>query len=495
MSEPGELSVPRSRFSLRFRVIVTTLFVALVPQLLVFAWSQVERRTPGRLWGVTRDTMVEATPLLSGKSIDEARAPLEQLARKKHVWIRVVDVWGQPLVDAYHDDPREPLERVERFFLGSEQGATLMDADATHGPLMTRDWTAEAIRSGTYIDCDFGAPLLFCESFRVVTVPEATNGHVLMVVAQSSSRGVAAVYDLRHRLLRLALVTVPLAVVIAWFTASRVVRPIEQLKRQALERTSEARPHAVTATRDEAHDLAAALNALFAEIAARQRDHESFVADLVHELKSPVASLRAAAEALSGSTDERTARLSRSVDASARRLTEIIARFLELSRAEAGFPDEEREDVSVSAIAEAAIAEAQADPRYEGISFTVVSDPSARVHGVDARLSAMVRELVDNGASFVTAGGEVRVVVETDGPHVRLSVSDTGPGIAADGLERVFERYYTTRGHARGTGLGLPLVRAAAEAHGGRAWAESREDRSGAIFFVELPRAAGSAPG
>lgn len=189
------------------------------------------------------------------------------------------------------------------------------------------------------------------------------------------------------------------------------------------------------------------------------------MADLVHELKSPVAAVRAAAEALAGaSTDERTARLTRAIEASGSRLENVVARFLDLSRAEAGFPNEARDPVDLGALIEECVA--------EDVRIAVVRDvaPGLHAQGIESRLSAMVRELLDNAASF---GSRVTITAQRSEGAIVIRVEDDGPGIAPTDLERVFDRYYTTRGNARGTGLGLPLVRAVAEAHGGSAWAES----------------------
>lgn len=468
------LSIPRSRWSLRTRVIAATVFVAFAPLLLVFAWSQVDRPASARLWR----RVVEAR--------DEAEkaevAALPALAERHGVWIRIVGEDGTLLVDANADRGREPLDRLERFFLGAPPAQSLAEVDAMRGSLDDRGWLPETRAEGHTVDCDYDYTLLFCEARAVV------RPGTYLVVTKSSSRGVAEVYGLRHRLLRLALLTSPLALVVAWLTARRVVRPIEALKRQALARMRERSTARREETRDEAHDLATALDDLLSELERRKLDHERFVADLVHELKSPVAAVRAAAEALgTQAPDERTSRLLRAVDASGRRLEEIVARFLDLSRAEAGFPDEAREELDVGALVAECVEEASADPRREGIVLAASCEDGLRVRGIEPRLCAMVHELVDNAASFVAAGGRVAVSARRDGARIVVSVEDDGPGIAPADVERVFDRYFTTRGHARGTGLGLPLVRAVAEAHGGEAWAESRE--AGAVLSVALPAA------
>jgi two-component system sensor histidine kinase ChvG len=116
--------------------------------------------------------------------------------------------------------------------------------------------------------------------------------------------------------------------------------------------------------------------------------------------------------------------------------------------------------------------------------------------GVASRLDSVVRNLVDNAASFAGDGGLVRIVVTGGQREASLEVSDSGPGIAEDALPHVFDRFFTTRagrhagerGGQRGSGLGLALVKAVAEAHGGHVSARS-EPGAGATFRVVIPRA------
>jgi signal transduction histidine kinase len=135
------------------------------------------------------------------------------------------------------------------------------------------------------------------------------------------------------------------------------------------------------------------------------------------------------------------------------------------------------------------------------VKFTVVAGAPATVNGVEPRLDSVVRNLVDNAASFAGEGGDVRVSVKVDpadAHQVILEVCDTGPGIPEKDLPRMFERFFTTRAvlngggsepsarKQKGTGLGLALVKAVAEAHGGHVSAHSSPG-SGTTFRVVLP--------
>jgi len=337
--------------------------------------------------------------------------------------------------------------------------------------------------AGTYVACQW-VELLYCQA--IGTGVDKDGSDVVVHVEQSSYRAVGEVYQLRAQLLRMGLLLWPIAVILAWFTGSRIVRPIERLRRQALDRSrrvSRLEPH----SGDEIGDLTAALNALLGALEAERKQHEEFVADLVHELKSTVASVRASADALdSAEADERTKRLARVLRESSGKLEGTVSRFLDLARADAGFPREERESVDVSELAKSVVARLRDDPRFADVTFEADAPEPARISGVAMRLESMLRELLENGASFVPRGGHVRAIVRSDGADVVLVVEDDGPGIPEGEREEVFRRYYTTRGHARGSGLGLALVRAVAEAHGGTARAIARPKDKGAAFEVRF---------
>ena len=211
----------------------------------------------------------------------------------------------------------------------------------------------------------------------------------------------------------------------------------------------------------------------------------------MHEFKNPVTTIRACAESLAaGGVDEtRAARLAKILDGSSARLDALVSQFLELARAEAGMPNEARAPVDVLLHARGVVS--TIEPRHPEVAFSVEGEEGLVVHGVEARLDSLVRNLVDNAASF--AKNTVRVTVAREGGHVIVEVCDDGPGIAEKDIDRVFDRFFTTRAvsgdaaagrRTAGTGLGLALVKAIAEAHGGSVSATSAK---GATFRVTLP--------
>jgi two-component system sensor histidine kinase ChvG len=234
-----------------------------------------------------------------------------------------------------------------------------------------------------------------------------------------------------------------------------------------------------------------AFNTLLARLEQRSLAHEAFVADLAHELKNPVAAVRAVGESLAqGTADaERAARLSRILIDSGQRMDDLLSQLLELARAEAGLATEPRSSLDLGELIAGLTEAARLDERHRGIRFELIAPPAARITGVASRLETALRNLLDNAASFAapSPSGDrwVRIVLSI-GAQAELQIDDSGPGIRPEDLPRVFDRFFTTRPERRGTGLGLAMVRAVVEAHGGAVRAESPPGQ-GARFVVSLP--------
>jgi two-component system sensor histidine kinase ChvG len=453
---------------------------AVAPSLLVFAWSQVDRNVRGRMWGTVRDVAEAALPLLDDTS------ELTRLAREHKVRLRVLDEDGTARFDVDADSPVDTESHVEAFFLGAKDAPTLREFDEQLGPMLARAEVIEAKRStdGKYVGCDF-LPLVLCQAIYL------TPAKRIVHVQRSSNRAVLEVYSLREHLFRLSLVVVlPMALALAFYMGGRVVRPIETLRRQALAKAAAESPDAklLPERRDEVGVLADAFNVLLVALEKKRADNEAFVADLVHEMKNPLAAVRAAADTLAEGVDApRAERLARVLRDSTSKLDRLVTQFLELARAEAGMPNEERSDVDLTALVRGLVESLRDDPRHARVTFALKGETApATVRGVAHRLDALFGELLENAASFAGEGGQVVLAMAVTSTEIIVAIRDTGPGIAPEDRAKVFTRFFTTRGRQRGTGLGLSLVKAVAEAHGGRVAVLASE--SGATFEVRLPR-------
>lgn len=219
-----------------------------------------------------------------------------------------------------------------------------------------------------------------------------------------------------------------------------------------------------------------------------------FVANASHELKTPAASIRAAAETLRhAATDDpaAVARFAGQIEREAVRLSRIVADLLDLSRLESGSELSER--VALDALVREEVPRFQDAAHEAAVTLEVRTRDVTWVAGSARDLSLMIRNLVDNAVRYTRPGGAVTVEVVSDGADAALTVSDTGVGIPEKDLPRVFERFYRVdRARSRetgGTGLGLAIVKHVAENHGGSVGVRS-ELAQGTTVEVRLPRAA-----
>ncbi|WP_432505601.1 sensor histidine kinase [Kineococcus arenarius] len=271
----------------------------------------------------------------------------------------------------------------------------------------------------------------------------------------------------------------------------RSLRPVEAIRRTVDGITSDdlAGRVPVPAGDDEVSRLARTMNAMLARLQASQRAQRRFVADASHELRSPVATLRAAAEVQRlhpGATAP--AEFAELVGGEAVRLERLVADLLLLARADEGAPAPARTEVDLDGLLESEGARLRASTALE----VVVRTAPARVLGDAGQLTRVVRNLIDNAARH--ARGRVLLAVRTVGPDAVLSVTDDGPGVPEADRERVFDRFVRLQDSREratgGTGLGLAIVAAAVAAHGGSVRCTGARPAPGAEFEVRLPLAA-----
>ena len=429
-----------------------------------------EDRMRDRVWVASGDVI----DLFERDGVIDPRA-LDAVAQEHGLRIRVIRPGAT--LEANHDG-----SSLAGLFFGDDGAPSLREYDETLGPVEQRP-EAEAVSELAGVGCRTapGGRLSVCHSARRVRVGD---GSALIYTQESSRRSIRALFDLRYQLLKLTLVVLPLSLLLAWWLGRRFVRPIEQLREQVREHGS-GRRSAITLDRgDELGELASAFDHLVEKLDDKARANEAFLADVAHELKSPVATVRLCAETLEDQTldPKRAARLARALSDSARRMESLLGRLLELARAEAGMPDATREPVAFGELVQEVVDEVSL--RHPEVSIHVSVDrPEATLVGVPDALAGVMRNLIDNAAAF---GDVVRASVETTGDTLQVTVEDDGPGIDAEDLPRVFERFFTTRSRAEGTGLGLAFVRAVVEAHGGQVDVASRPGE-GARFTVLLP--------
>jgi two-component system sensor histidine kinase ChvG len=312
----------------------------------------------------------------------------------------------------------------------------------------------------------------------------------------------------RWKLVKTGLIAAAVMVLLSVLLASTIAGPVrrlsdaaEQVRRRITGRVD---IPDFTRRRDEIGHLSGALrdmtNALYSRIAAI----ESFAADVAHELKNPLTSLRSAVETWPlAKTDESRGRLLAVIEHDVRRLDRLISDISDASRLDAEMQRQEAAPLDLARLLKTVTTVANEVRRENNVRVTLAFEGGGAngfvVPGHDSRLGQVINNLIDNARSFSPPGGTVRVTCRHLRNEVEVVVDDDGPGINPDAMQKIFERFYTDRPHqgfGQNSGLGLSISLQIVDAHGGRLWAENRVEQLGADeppkvfgarFVVRLP--------
>ena len=285
-----------------------------------------------------------------------------------------------------------------------------------------------------------------------------------------------------------------------------IAQPVRMLSRAA-DRVRLSRARAISLPQlakrdDELGDLTRSLEDMTHALSERMDAIERFAADVAHEIKNPLTSLRSAIETLDLVKDPAAQeRLLKILKNDVQRLDRLVTDISNASRLDAELSREDLKPLDLGRLIGEVIQLYQ-DTARPGEAAVRFSQPDTlepiMVSGREGPLGQLLRNLIDNARSFSPAGGEVRVALERRRGQAVVTVEDDGPGIPPDNLETIFERFYTSRpkGTAFGgnSGLGLSIARQIASAQGGTIRAENRQDAGGEVlgarFIVTLPEAA-----
>jgi signal transduction histidine kinase len=253
-----------------------------------------------------------------------------------------------------------------------------------------------------------------------------------------------------------------------------------------------------TRSRDEVGQLAEAFNRMSAELENVERLRRDLVANVSHELKTPISALRAHLENLLDGVERPDPETLQVMLQQSERLSRLVDQLLDLSRLESGDIPLDRESLDLGPLVSEVLSEVEVSTRRVVIARNEVPADLPPVWADRERIHQVLFNLLDNALRFTSDGGEVTVSAEASGPRCEVKVRDTGPGIPDEHLPFLFERFYRadqsrSRGEG-GTGIGLAIARSVVEAHGGRIWAES-EVGKGSSFIFSLPFAAARARG
>ena len=292
-----------------------------------------------------------------------------------------------------------------------------------------------------------------------------------------------------------ALIAAAVGLVFIQFLARGMTSPLREMANAARAMAKGDYDRRVTATsRDEVGELARAFNRMAEELSETDRFRRDLVANVSHELKTPITALRAVLENLVDGVSPPDQETLRTMLAQAERLGRLVEQLLDLSKLEAGAIPLERSEYEVRPLLEQVLDERRMQiEKVNGrkVSLQLIVEPeSLRSHGDAERVHQVFANLVDNAIRHSPDGGDVVVEAKRRNGGMSVAVTDEGPGIPADEAARVFDRFYradTSRSAADGgTGLGLAIARWIVDLHGGDIRID-RERTSGCRVVVELP--------
>jgi two-component system sensor histidine kinase BaeS len=407
------------------------------------------------------------------------------------------------------DTVRDPLARDDR---DSVRDYVVHLASLTHTGVVVRDRRGEQVAESAP-----GLGGLPGGEVIEVTVPvTSTDGEVL-----GSVRATSTLEDVRALLGRLNETTVLVALGVAvlaalagWLLATSIARPTDWVAQAALA-LARRRPTALsfgqatlhdgnaapellpepTGSTEEIRALVRAFNSLADQLSAHEQARREFASDVSHELHSLASAMQTAAEALErGAAESNPAlgqRLIGGLVGHTRRLTRLADDLLELARWEGGRLRIDEQDLDLADLVPGTLDEWTSEAGRRGITLDARVPPEPLpIYGDPIRLAQALGNLVENALKYAGTDGWVRVDVQPSGHSYEIAVTDSGPGIPADVLPRVFERYFRVEGRASGgpggMGLGLAIARQIVVAHGGTLVAESPPG-SGARFVLRLP--------
>ena len=335
-----------------------------------------------------------------------------------------------------------------------------------------------------------------------VAVPVQRLRNVVGAILLSTAPGDidSIVAQERWSILRIALIAAVVQIALSLALAGTIAGPMRRLSAAAerVQTAGNARAEIpdFSDRPDEIGHLSGALRRMTDALYNRIEAIERFAADVAHELKNPLTSLRSAVETLPlAKRAEDRERLNAIIQHDVKRLDRLITDISSASRLDAELARESSERVDVEKLAEAMVAIQEDVAQTRGVRVEMArrsGKAAAVVNGHESRLAQVFANLIDNAVSFSPEGGVVRVALTTDPENITVTVSDEGRGITGD-VGKIFQRFYTDRPETESfgdhSGLGLSISKQIVEAHKGTIRAGNRTDRSGAVFTIVLPRA------
>ena len=332
----------------------------------------------------------------------------------------------------------------------------------------------------------------------VADLADGTRAEVDQLIARNASSFASS----RAVFIGVAAGAIVLALLLGFVLSWSVIGPIQHIDtRLAAIASGDFSGHVEVDNRDELGALGANVNRmndelrrLYTELEAASQHKSEFLANMSHELRTPLNAIIGFSQVLQdemvGPVNEKQAEYLDDIVSSGNHLLSLINDVLDLSKVEAGQVQLEVHPFSLREALERGVVMVRERATEDGVRVAFAADPEVDVvDGDERRIKQVIFNLLSNAVKFTPAGGEVDVSATRVNGEVRVSVADTGPGVAPEDRERIFEEFQQSEtgvGHREGTGLGLALSKRFVELHGGRIWLESELGR-GSTFTFALP--------
>jgi signal transduction histidine kinase len=398
--------------------------------------------------------------------------------------LAVIDREGHVLPDAWAG----PVSLVGA---ATEELPSQQSIDGT-GDISPRRCELDRVDGGTLLCVTM--PLAGLSEVETVFGPDAAA----IVVATPAASTQEVVADLTPRLLFAGLVGLAAAIAVGFFLSQSIAAPLRNIARAARNVARGNYRQRVPATGPrEVRDLAANFNRMTGEVQASQQTLRDFLANISHELKTPLTSIRGFSEALLDGTiddDQGIRRSARIINDESGRVLRLVEELLDLSRIESGQIPMRQELLKLDELFEHLSELFALRSEDSGVRLEIANNATSWVKGDYDRLEQVLNNLLDNAFRHTPEGGLIRLTAQdVNQSAVQIMVSDNGVGIPSDDLPHLFGRFYRARnsqnGEERmGAGLGLAISREIVRAHGGEIWATSEEGR-GTTFIFTLPSA------
>jgi signal transduction histidine kinase len=333
---------------------------------------------------------------------------------------------------------------------------------------------------------------------RAADLADGTRAEVEELIARNASSFASS----RALFIGVAAGAIVLALLLGFVLSWSVIGPIQNIDtRLAAIASGDFSGRVEVQNRDELGALGANVNRmndelrrLYTELEAASQHKSEFLANMSHELRTPLNAIIGFSQVLRdemvGSVNEKQAEYLDDIISSGGHLLSLINDVLDLSKVEAGQVELEVHPFSLREALERGVVMVRERATEDGVRVAFVADPEVDVvDGDERRIKQVIFNLLSNAVKFTPAGGEVDVSATRANGEVRVSVADTGPGVAPEDRDRIFEEFQQSEtgvGQREGTGLGLALSKRFVELHGGRIWVESELGR-GSTFTFALP--------